>query len=103
MSSRAFFVSDDDQFAPTALARGPWGQTISGNYVGGLLGHVAERVEELRQLEKQLRSLRDTCRITRDSAHCGILKGLTEGAPQQSVGKGGAARHIHGAHKSGRS
>lgn len=43
MSSRAFFVSDDDQFAPTALARGPWGQTISGNYVGGLLGHVAER------------------------------------------------------------
>ena len=67
------------------------------------IGHVAERVEELRQLEKQLRSLRDTCRITRDSAHCGILKGLTEGAPQQSLGKGGAARHIHGAHKSGRS
>ncbi len=25
------------------IARGPWGQTISGNYVGGILGHVLER------------------------------------------------------------
>lgn len=67
------------------------------------IGHVAERVEELRQLEKQLRSLRETCRTTRDSAHCGILKGLTKGAQQESLGRGGAARHICGAHKPGRS
>ena len=71
--------------------------------LGDYFGHVAERVAELRQLERQLRSLRDTCRITRDPAHCGILKGLTEGAPQESLGKGGAARHIRGAHKPGRS
>jgi len=67
------------------------------------IGHVAKRVAELRQLERQLRGLRDTCRITRDSAHCGILKGLTEGTPQESSGKGGAARHIRGAHKPSRS
>lgn len=43
MATRAFFVPDGDDFVPTALAQGPWGQTISGNYAGGLLGHVIER------------------------------------------------------------
>ncbi|MGZ8802348.1 MAG: thioesterase family protein, partial [Mycobacterium sp.] len=43
MATRAFFVADRDDFVPTSLARGPWGETISGNYVGGLLGHVIER------------------------------------------------------------
>jgi hypothetical protein len=38
----AFFVPDGDGFVPTGLARGPWGQTISGNYVGGLLGYAVE-------------------------------------------------------------
>ncbi|HKH51894.1 MAG TPA: thioesterase family protein, partial [Mycobacterium sp.] len=39
----AFFVADGDTFVPQPIARGPWGQTISGNYVGGILGHVLER------------------------------------------------------------
>ena len=39
----AFFVPDGDAFVPAPIARGPWGQTISGNYLGGLLGHVLER------------------------------------------------------------
>lgn len=39
----AFFVADGDAFVPQPTARGPWGQTISGNYVGGLLGQVLER------------------------------------------------------------
>ena len=39
----AFFVADGDTFVPLPIARGPWGQTISGNYLGGLLGHVLER------------------------------------------------------------
>ncbi|MGE2835388.1 acyl-CoA thioesterase domain-containing protein [Mycobacterium sp. SMC-4] len=43
MTSPAFFVPDGDTFRPTDLACGPWGHTISGNYVGGLLGHVVER------------------------------------------------------------
>lgn len=43
MGTLAIFVADGDTFVPTHWARGPWGQTISGNYVGGLLGHVIER------------------------------------------------------------
>jgi hypothetical protein len=39
----AFFLPDGDTFVPTVIARGPWGQTISGNVVGGLLGHAVER------------------------------------------------------------
>jgi hypothetical protein len=39
----AFFTPDGDAFVPEPIARGPWGQTISGNYAGGLLGHVLER------------------------------------------------------------
>jgi len=41
----AFFVADGDAFVPQPIARGPWGETISGNYVGGILGHVLERDE----------------------------------------------------------
>lgn len=48
MSTRAFFALQTDDagrefFAPTHWARGPWGDTISGNYLGGLLGLVGER------------------------------------------------------------
>jgi hypothetical protein len=39
----AFFTADGDTFVPAPIARGPWGQTISGNYLGGLLGHALER------------------------------------------------------------
>jgi hypothetical protein len=42
-SAPAFFVPDGDTFVPTEIARGPWGETVSGTYVGGLLGHVIER------------------------------------------------------------
>jgi hypothetical protein len=39
----AFFVRDGDGFTPTRLARGPWGQSISGHVVGGLVGWAIER------------------------------------------------------------
>ena len=39
----AFFIADRDTFVPQPIARGPWGETISGNYVGGILGHVLDR------------------------------------------------------------
>jgi Thioesterase-like superfamily len=41
--STAYFVPDGDDFVPTSLAKGPWGASISGNYVGGLLGYAVER------------------------------------------------------------
>jgi hypothetical protein len=39
----SFFVTDGEDYVPTRLARGPWGPSISGNYVGGLLGRAVER------------------------------------------------------------
>ncbi|WP_123029122.1 thioesterase family protein [Mycolicibacterium stellerae] len=40
---QAFFNVDGDVLVPTPLARGPWGSTISGTYIGGLLGRAIER------------------------------------------------------------
>ena len=40
---QAFFTADGDDLVPSPLARGPWGSTISGTYVGGLLGRAIER------------------------------------------------------------
>jgi hypothetical protein len=39
----AYFLAEGDTFVPTRIVRGPWGETISGNFVGGILGHVIER------------------------------------------------------------
>lgn len=41
--AQAYFVPDGDAFVPTAMAKGPWGSSISGNFVGGMLGRAAER------------------------------------------------------------
>ena len=39
---QAFFTADGDVLVPSPLARGPWGSTISGTYIGGLLGRAVE-------------------------------------------------------------
>jgi hypothetical protein len=38
-----FFVTDGEGYVPTSLARGPWGPSLSGNYIGGLLGRAVEQ------------------------------------------------------------
>lgn len=45
MSTRptAYYTADGDGFVPTSIAQGPWGATISGNVLGGLLGFVIDR------------------------------------------------------------
>jgi len=45
------------------------------------IGHIADRIAELRALEKQLRALRSLCRSAQAAKDCGILKELaaTEG------------------------
>ncbi len=45
------------------------------------IGHVATRIRELRQLEKQLKALREQCAGVHDAAHCGILNGLAQPGP----------------------
>lgn len=42
MTDTCFFITDRNNYVPTRLARGPWGPSLSGNYVGGLLGRSVE-------------------------------------------------------------
>lgn len=39
----SFLVLDGDNYLPQAIAQGPWGQTINGQVVGGLLARTIER------------------------------------------------------------
>jgi Cd(II)/Pb(II)-responsive transcriptional regulator len=60
------------------------------------IGHVAQRIRELRALEGELHTLRDQCRAPHAAADCGILQGIEDAA-----GRGGQAavrRHVRGAH-----
>lgn len=70
MSTRAFFALQTDSgrelFAPTGWARGPWGDTISGNYLGGLLGLIGER--DLTDQTAGMRPARFTVDLMRPAA-----------------------------------
>lgn len=61
------------------------------------IGHVTQRIRELRQLETQLKSLRQLCQATKDAAHCGILNELTDTASHSGAARNPAG-HIRGAH-----
>jgi uncharacterized protein YunC (DUF1805 family) len=61
------------------------------------IGHVAHRVKELRQLEKQLRALRELCRTAMDAEHCGILNELNVRSQKQTT-SADTAGHVHGSH-----
>ena len=59
------------------------------------IGHVAQRIGELRALERQLKALRSQCQAAHPTEDCGILKTLAEEpAPHVQA----RARHIHGVH-----
>ena len=60
------------------------------------IGHVADRIRELRLLEKQLKELRALCQETRDTEYCGILNELA--APPKSTGDSDSG-HVRGVHK----
>jgi len=63
------------------------------------IGHVAERIRELRQLERQLKGLRELCQDAQDAGHCGILTELMQSARQSPEGGSSAVGHVHGTHK----
>jgi Cd(II)/Pb(II)-responsive transcriptional regulator len=60
------------------------------------IGHVAQRIRELRALEKDLKVLRARCAAPQAIEECGILSGL------DSAAAGGVSapphRHVRGAH-----
>ena len=39
----AFFTADGDSYVPGGMTRGPWGETMGGQIVGGLLGWSLDR------------------------------------------------------------
>ena len=41
------------------------------------IGHVAERIRDLKKLEKQLKNLREQCHGAKNMADCGILNALS--------------------------
>ena len=63
------------------------------------VGHVAQRIRELKALEKELRALRLQCASSHSAADCGILSGLDNAARQggRAVSHD-ASGHVHGAH-----
>ena len=61
------------------------------------LGHVAQRIRELRSLEKQLKGLLDQCSTTAAAIDCGILKELSSELPPRLL-KRTARKHVHGTH-----
>jgi Cd(II)/Pb(II)-responsive transcriptional regulator len=61
------------------------------------IGHVAQRIRELRGLEKQLKLLREQCGEANAAGDCGILKGLSAELTAPAV-KASGRRHVHGTH-----
>lgn len=61
------------------------------------IGHVAQRIRELKALERQLKTLRATCGVSRDAQHCGILNQLS-GADTGTRTPTSAEAHVHGTH-----
>lgn len=62
------------------------------------IGHVATRIRELRQLEKQLKTLRNQCVGVQDSARCGILNQLTHEAATADAPVADRMNHVDTAH-----
>lgn len=65
------------------------------------IGHVADRIRELQQLEKQLHTLRECCQIGRQAAECGILNQLSHGTAEVTAPTESAS-HLSSTHAGGR-
>lgn len=67
------------------------------------IGHVTERVRELRALEHELKRLRAQCTAVQDAAHCGILEDLSraDGVVRKRTDEAGS-QHIRGPHRAGK-
>jgi Cd(II)/Pb(II)-responsive transcriptional regulator len=61
------------------------------------IGHVAQRIHELRLLQTDLKALRARCSAAYAVADCGILDGLDRAAAVKST-PAPRRRHLHGAH-----
>lgn len=62
------------------------------------IGHVSQRIRELKQLERQLKTLRGQCHAASEAGRCGILAGLSDSAPT-TARPGGGAGHLASVHR----
>ena len=62
------------------------------------IGHVAERIHELKTLEKHLKALRTQCLSANRARDCGILQGLSQ-SPAAAASASAHPRHVHGTHR----
>jgi Cd(II)/Pb(II)-responsive transcriptional regulator len=63
------------------------------------IGHVASRIRELKQLEKQLKLLREQCGEAQNAGRCGILSELSHAAASEPLT--GVRPHVQGVHVRG--
>lgn len=63
------------------------------------VAHVAERIRELKSLQRELASLRDQCRSSAAASECGILSGLSQAAQQARPVAARQGVHVHGTHR----
>ncbi len=61
------------------------------------IDHVADRIRELKALEKTLTTLRLQCIDAHATKDCGILQGLSESA-QPAPSRTRRSVHVHGSH-----
>ena len=61
------------------------------------IGHVADRIRELKALEKNLKTLRLQCQAANASKDCGILQGLS-GPAESASRRTPRSLHVHGSH-----
>jgi Cd(II)/Pb(II)-responsive transcriptional regulator len=59
--------------------------------------HVADRIAELRRLQRQLRQLRGLCAQPGQAERCGILNAMSRAS--EGAGTAGASAHVHGTHR----
>ncbi|WP_029001436.1 Cd(II)/Pb(II)-responsive transcriptional regulator [Azohydromonas australica] len=62
------------------------------------IGHVAQRIRELRSLEKALKELRRQCGQSQPARDCGILQELSQSARQVPSPRSQLAGHPKGSH-----
>lgn len=61
------------------------------------IGHVADRICQLKALAKNLKALRLQCQQANASKDCGILQGLSD-PPESTSLRPQRSRHVHGSH-----
>lgn len=66
------------------------------------IGHVKERIAELRSLEGQLKALREKCSSERSAEHCGILRGLGSAPDDRKPSGDNHIPHTHSTRRKSR-